>query len=117
MRQVISNLISNATRYSAKDTRVWIDGNVATDGTVLISVRDEGPGIPSAELDKLFDRFFRGSTSIGIIGTGIGLHIVQVLVDLHGGQVDVVSAEGEGTTFTIHLPPSGSNVARPDQAA
>lgn len=117
MRQVVSNLISNATKYSAKGTRVWVGGNVATDGTVLISVRDEGPGIPSAELDKLFDRFFRGSTSTGIIGTGIGLHIVQVFVDLHGGQVDVASAEGDGTTFTVHLPPSGSSVARPDKAA
>ncbi len=117
MRQVVSNLISNATKYSAKGTRVWVAGNVADDGRVSISVRDEGPGIPPDELNKLFDRFFRGSASTGIIGTGIGLHIVEVFVNLHGGQIEVVSAEGQGATFTVYLPPSGSSVACSDKAA
>jgi len=111
MRQVVSNLISNAIKYSPEGTRIWVDGYEAADGDISISVRDEGPGIPSAELDKLFDRFFRGSVSTGIIGTGIGLHIVQVFIDLHGGRVDVASTEGQGTTFTVILPPSGSLVA------
>ena len=117
IRQVVSNIISNAIKYSPAGTRVWVDGNVATNGRISISVRDEGPGIPSAELDKLFDRFFRGSSSTGIIGTGIGLHIAQVFIELHGGQLDVVSTEGEGTTFIAHLPPAGSIAARADQAA
>lgn len=117
MRQVISNLISNAVKYSPAGTRVWVAGNVTANGEILISVRDEGPGIPSAEVEKLFDRFFRGSTSTGIIGTGIGLHIVQVFVELHGGRIDVVSTEGEGSTFTVCLLPSGSVAARPDEAA
>ena len=117
IRQVVSNIISNAIKYSPAGTRVWVDGHVATNGSISISVRDEGPGIPSAELDKLFDRFFRGSSSTGIIGTGIGLHIAQVFIELHGGQLDVVSTEGEGTTFIAHLPPAGSIAACSDQAA
>lgn len=117
MRQVVANLVSNAAKYSPDGTRVWVGGDVAADGSVSISVRDEGPGILPDERDKLFDRFFRGSVSTGIIGTGIGLHIVQVFVDLHGGRIEVVSTEGEGATFIIHLPPSGSIAVRPNEAA
>ncbi len=104
MRQVVSNLISNATRYTPEDTTVRIDGEEMADGRIRLSVRDEGPGIPEAELSKLFDRFYRGSTSTGIIGTGIGLHLVKVLVELHGGMVGVDSTEGVGTTFWVEFP-------------
>lgn len=115
MRQVLSNLISNAMKYTPNGTRVWVDGVVTDDEEVAISVRDEGQGIPADELEKLFDRFFRGSTSTGIIGTGIGLHMAQAFVDLHGGRIDVVSKEGEGTTFTVYLPKTGSASTQPDQ--
>jgi signal transduction histidine kinase len=104
IRQVISNLVSNAVRYSPEGTRVWIVGTTSDDGSVAIAVRDEGPGIPLDELDKLFDRFYRASTSTGIVGTGIGLHIVKALVDLHHGRIDIDSTEGEGSTFTVYLP-------------
>jgi signal transduction histidine kinase len=117
MQQVISNLVSNAMKYSSIGARVWIDGSQADDGGVSVSVRDEGPGIPASELDKLFDRFFRGSASTGIIGTGIGLHLAKVFVELHGGRIDVLSAEGEGSTFTVHLPPPESMASGRDQAA
>lgn len=117
MRQVVSNLISNAIKYSPSETRVFVEGKRTAEGDIVISVRDEGPGIPPDELEKLFDRFFRGSTSTGIIGTGVGLHIVKVFVDLHEGQIDVVSKEGEGTTFTICLPPSGSSALSSAEAA
>ncbi|MDH3663733.1 MAG: HAMP domain-containing histidine kinase, partial [Alphaproteobacteria bacterium] len=104
IRQVISNLISNAIKYSPGTTNVWIQGNANDDGGIEISVRDEGVGIPEAELEKLFQRFFRASTSTGIVGTGIGLHMVKTLVDIHGGQINVASTPGEGTTFTVCLP-------------
>ena len=117
MQQVVSNLMSNAMKYSPTGTRIWIDGRQADDGGVSISVRDEGGGVSANELDKLFDRFFRGSASTGIIGTGIGLHLAKTFVELHGGRIDVVSAEGEGATFTVYLPPSGSATGREDQAA
>jgi signal transduction histidine kinase len=104
LRQVVSNLITNATKYCPAGTRVWIEGGTCDDDRIWLAVRDEGPGIPKDEVDKLFDRYYRGSTSTGIIGTGIGLHIVQVLVNLHRGDVDISSVEGEGSTFWIFLP-------------
>ncbi|MGI9494160.1 MAG: sensor histidine kinase [Geminicoccaceae bacterium] len=104
IRQVISNLISNAIKYSPGTNNVWVQGKTNDDGGIEISIRDEGVGIPEDELDKLFQRFFRASTSTGIAGTGIGLHMVKTLVDMHGGQINVASAPGEGTTFTVCLP-------------
>lgn len=103
MRQVIVNLLSNAVKYSNPGSniavRVW-----AEDGEARISVRDSGVGIPADEQDKIFTRFFRASTSVGRPGTGIGLHLVHHFVTLHGGRVTLQSVEGEGTTFTVHLP-------------
>jgi len=104
MRQVISNLLGNAIKYSPEGTCVWVDGSSTDCGSFAVSVRDEGVGIPAAELDRLFERFFRASTSTGIAGTGIGLHIVKTLVDLHGGGVNVESEEEKGTVFSVHLP-------------
>lgn len=104
MRQVVSNLLSNAIKYSPEDTHVWIEASSTDDGGLICSVRDEGVGIPAAELDRLFERFFRASTSTGIAGTGIGLHMVKALVALHCGNVDVKSEEGKGTTFSVYLP-------------
>ncbi|MEM8947818.1 MAG: GAF domain-containing sensor histidine kinase [Pseudomonadota bacterium] len=104
MRQVISNLVGNAVKYSPEGTEVCVSGRMTDDGGVLISVRDNGVGIPEEELAQLFERFFRASTSVGIVGTGIGLHLVKTVVDLHGGRIDVASKPGEGSTFTIDLP-------------
>ena len=79
-------------------------GEASNDGAIMISVRDRGVGIPKAELEQLFARFFRASTSAGIAGTGIGLNMVKTVVEMHGGRIDVASEKGEGTTFTLHLP-------------
>jgi signal transduction histidine kinase len=67
-------------------------------------VRDQGVGIPEADLPRIFERFFRARTSTGIVGTGIGLYSVKRLVAMHGGTVEVESAEGEGTTVIVRLP-------------
>ena len=104
LHQVVSNLISNAIKYSPENTTVHIRGFQTEDESVVISVEDEGVGIPNEELDKLFERFFRASTSTGIPGSGIGLHLVQQLVALHDGAVHVKSVIGHGTTFEVHLP-------------
>lgn len=104
MRQVVSNLLSNAIKYSADGTNVWIDASSTSDGGLTISVRDEGLGIPEEELDQLFNRFFRASTSTGIAGSGIGLHMVKALVDLHHGNIQVLSELDKGTTFSVYLP-------------
>ncbi len=105
IRQVVSNLTSNAIKYSPSGTTVWVKGyDDEAKGDVVISVRDEGVGIPKSELDQLCDRFFRASTSTGVAGTGIGLHLVQHFVSLHDGRMDVDSVEGEGSTFTVRIP-------------
>jgi len=104
LRQVISNMVANAVTYSPEGTQVWVRAAAADDDQVLISVCDDGVGIPEAELPKLFDRFFRGSTSTGIVGTGIGLHLVKSLVDIHGGLIDVESTVDKGTVFHVTLP-------------
>lgn len=104
LRQVMSNLVSNAVKYSPEDTTVFIRAIRADDGRIVISVRDQGVGIPQEEVDRLFERFFRASTSTGIPGTGIGLHLVKHLIDLHGGSLRVESVVGEGTTFEVSLP-------------
>lgn len=103
MRQVFTNLLSNAVKYSPDASTVWVDGY--RDGSdVVIAVRDQGVGIPEEEISKLFKRFFRASTASGIAGTGIGLHLVKQLTEMHGGDISVTSVAEEGTTFTVRFP-------------
>ncbi|MGH1482401.1 MAG: ATP-binding protein [Geminicoccales bacterium] len=107
IRQVVSNLISNAVKYSPDKKGVWISGSVDDLGRAVVAVRDEGVGIPPEEQEKLFERFFRASTSTGIAGSGIGLHLASHLVQMHGGTIDLESVEGQGTTFYLRLPIAG----------
>ncbi|MBL8701072.1 MAG: PAS-domain containing protein [Alphaproteobacteria bacterium] len=101
--QIFSNLLSNAIKYSASGTTVQVTIDAAVDGA-SVSVRDEGVGIPADEIPKLFNRFFRARTAAGIQGTGIGLHLVKELVQLHGGAIEVASEVGHGSVFTVRLP-------------
>jgi signal transduction histidine kinase/DNA-binding NarL/FixJ family response regulator len=102
-----NNLLSNAVKYSPADARVEITGRPAPYG-LSIAVRDHGIGIPASDLPHVFDRFFRGSNAGGVTGTGIGLHLVRHVVELHGGTVTVESAPRTGTTFTVTLPAAGA---------
>ncbi len=102
--QVFTNLISNAVKYSPEHPDISIAGSATPDGHVRIEVADNGVGIPKADLSRLFDRFFRASTSEGIPGTGIGLNLARDLVVMHGGNIDVESEVGVGTTFSVTLP-------------
>ena len=65
---------------------------------------DNGIGIPPDDLPRLFERYYRGGNVSGIVGTGVGLNLVKMLVDLHGGDIAVDSTEGKGTRVTIRLP-------------
>jgi signal transduction histidine kinase len=91
-------------KYSPPGAEVWVSGASDGSGGAVIAVRDEGVGIPQDELAKLFGRFFRASTSAGVPGSGIGLHLAKHLAEMHGGRIEVVSVLGEGTTFTVYLP-------------
>jgi signal transduction histidine kinase len=104
LRQVISNLVSNAVKYSPVGGHVWVTGGTTEAGEVVIAVRDEGVGIPPDEQQRLFERFYRASTSIGIAGSGIGLHLAQHLAALHEGKIEFDSVESQGTTFRLRLP-------------
>ena len=107
LRQVFSNLLSNAVKYAPDGTSVRVMAHGSDHDEVVISVRDEGVGIPEQELKELFQRFFRASTSTGIPGTGIGLHLVKHLVELHGGRIEVATEAKKGSVFTVRLPIAG----------
>lgn len=105
LEQVLHNLFQNATRYSPPGStvtiRLWRE-----DQTARLSVADQGIGIPEAALPHIFQRFFRAHTddTHRISGLGIGLFVVKEIVELHGGSVEVESAEGVGSTFSVSLP-------------
>ena len=101
--QVFSNLLSNAIKYSPDGGVIAVDAALAAD-EVVVAVADRGIGIPAADLDRLFERYHRGSNVSGIVGTGVGLYLVKMVVDMHGGVVEVASEEGDGARFTIRLP-------------
>jgi len=103
LRNVLINLISNAIKFSGEDSSVWVNSNV-NNGTVYISVKDEGIGISDDDKIHLFSSFFRGKNVLNIQGTGLGLHIVKRYMDLLDGEVDLESQLGKGTTITIKIP-------------
>ncbi|MDQ3365101.1 MAG: ATP-binding protein [Myxococcota bacterium] len=98
--QVLGNLIGNALKH-ARGTPIDIE--LSRNGKhAIFAVRDKGPGITDAELPHVFDRYWHGRTKKG--GAGLGLAIAKGIVDAHGGRIDVVSKQGEGTEFSFTLP-------------
>jgi PAS domain S-box-containing protein len=103
VRLIVTNLLSNAAKYSPEGTAV--DFSVAQDGAdAVFVVRDRGIGIPEADTGELFLAFHRGGNVGDIPGTGLGMVIVKRCVDLHRGTISVESATGVGTTITVRLP-------------
>ncbi|WP_082467391.1 sensor histidine kinase [Leifsonia sp. Leaf264] len=105
LAQACDNLISNALKFTGRGGSVTVS-LAETDLEAVISVQDTGMGIPAAEIDRLFTRFFRSSTATrqAVQGVGLGLSITKAIVTAHHGRMDVASVENEGTTFTISLP-------------
>ena len=101
----LSNLISNAIRYSPNNTRVGVGTRLVND-MIEISVTDQGPGIPSSDLERIFERFYRidPARSRDTGGTGLGLAIVKHVCANHGGECLVWSELGQGSTFTLRFP-------------
>jgi signal transduction histidine kinase len=101
----VLNLLDNALKYAHKCTEIAV--SVRREGRkVVISVEDDGPGIPPLELRQIFERFYRGKAASDRHqrGTGIGLSIVQAVAEGHGGRAWATSEEGEGAQFFIELP-------------
>jgi two-component system, OmpR family, sensor kinase len=105
LSQVFDNLISNGVKYSPGGANIRV-GAKRDEGQLAVSVEDNGIGIPAQDLDRVFERYFRGSNVSGIVGTGVGLNLVKMVVDLHGGSIAVTSSEGLGSRFVIQLPPA-----------
>ena len=106
--QVFTNLLSNAVKYSPDSPLIEVKG-WNDEENALITVTDQGVGIPANDLPHMFGQFFRAKTSEGIKGTGIGLNVVKEFVEMHGGSVGVDSLEGEGSTFTVRIPIGGED--------
>ncbi len=105
IQQALINLVDNAVKHSPKGETVTVGLEQAEDA-IEMWVEDHGPGIPESEHEKIFERFYRCGSELRrqTQGVGIGLSIVKHVVEAHGGQVRVRSAEGQGSRFTVRLP-------------
>ena len=106
IHQVVMNLVENAVRYSPRPGHVALRAVAGADHTVVLEVDDEGPGIPSENLERVFERFYRGDGRRGADGggAGLGLAIAQWIVDLHGGAIRAERREPHGTRMVVTLP-------------
>jgi signal transduction histidine kinase/DNA-binding response OmpR family regulator len=105
LRRVLDNLLGNALKFTPEGGRISVS-LAHIDSHVVLEVSDTGIGIPPEQLDKIFQRFYQvdGSSKRRFGGVGLGLALVKEIIESHDGTVDVISAEGEGTTFRIALP-------------
>jgi len=120
LERVVSNLLSNAMKYGDQGREITLiatsEGREARQWAVL-AVRNHGPGIPPAELDRIFEAYYRGS-NVGatISGAGVGLTGARHIVEQHGGSIGVESVPGAVTTFTVRLPMDDGNGLRGPRA-
>jgi signal transduction histidine kinase len=113
--RVVTNLVGNAVKFSQGAAEVGV--TVVVDGNdAVLAVEDHGIGIPEAELDQVGSRFYRASNAVelGITGTGLGLRIVQAIIENHHGRVDLRSEQGRGTTIWVRLPLLAPDRVEPD---
>ena len=106
LHQVVANLLDNAVRHSPPEGRVWLSAHAATNGHTTIVVSDEGPGIPSEEAERVFERFHRTDAARATRdgGTGLGLAIARWIVDAHGGAIRAETREPSGCRMVVELP-------------
>ncbi len=112
LKQVFTNLLSNAAKYcDSEQPRIEVLGRIEQ-GKMKICIRDNGKGINPEVLPRLFEKFFQASdqTTRKPTGTGLGLTITKKIIELHGGEIDVSSAKGKGSTFTVLLPLESNHV-------
>jgi PAS domain S-box-containing protein len=105
LQEVLSNLVSNAIKYSPEGGTIWVGGRIDQTG-VTVYVADQGIGIPAEEQARIFDRFHRVESGLHrrTEGTGLGLYLVKAIIEAHGGRVWVESAPGRGSIFMFTLP-------------
>jgi signal transduction histidine kinase len=105
MRSALGNILDNAIKFNKEDGAVTVRASAA-DGALTFVVADTGIGIRPEEMPKLFTKFHRGTSTLNYDyeGAGIGLYLTKLIIDKHGGRIDVESQTGKGATFTVHLP-------------
>jgi signal transduction histidine kinase len=107
MVRALSNIITNAFKYSPDGGEVRLSVTEVTRNSRLmagIHVSDQGIGMTPEQQARIFERFYRADPSGNIPGTGLGMSLVKEIMDLHGGEIEIVSAPGAGTTVTLWLP-------------
>jgi signal transduction histidine kinase len=122
--QILVNLVSNALKYSIPGSEVRVTLTEAppaaarpAPNVLRLAVSDVGPGIPSDELPRLFERYYRSKSAPHAEGLGLGLFITRKLVEAHGWRIHVQSELGKGSVFTVVIPVSGAPAARPSSSA
>jgi signal transduction histidine kinase len=102
LRRGIWNLVDNALKYTPAG---WVELSLAVrDGRAEVRVADSGMGIAEADVQRVFDRFWRAPGARGMAGSGLGLAITRSVTELHGGTITLESERGRGTVFTVDLP-------------
>ena len=100
IRLAVANLLSNAKRYSPHESEIRVNLQVSQ-GRVSVEVQDAGHGIPTDEIPRVFDKYFRGGVAVGKPGAGLGLYLVRLIMDRHGGRVTVANNPQGGSTFAL----------------
>ena len=114
---VLLQLIENAAKYSPAASPIHISAS-ESEGKVMVSVADRGPGIDEFEQGLIFEKFYRGKDNrYSVQGTGMGLAIAKAVVEAHGGELSVVSQLGKGSVFSFTLPVTSRNLALPTHSA
>jgi signal transduction histidine kinase len=115
LTQVMNNLLSNAVKYNRDNGQVWVSAH-GEQNHLRIEIRDSGIGISADDLSRVFDRFYRArlGEDVRIDGSGLGLSITRTIVKMHGGDIQVESKLGEGTTFSVLLPAPASKSTKPN---
>jgi heavy metal sensor kinase len=104
LQRLVANLIDNAIKYTDSGGRVEVSLEGRNRQQVLLQVADNGIGIEPGDLERIFDRFFRGDRSRSLDGAGLGLSLARAIVRAHGGDIRVKSSPDEGSTFTVEFP-------------
>jgi two-component system OmpR family sensor kinase len=102
LRLVMGNLLTNAIKYSPDGGAIAVGGGIVG-SSVTISIQDHGIGIPKVDQPRIFERYFRGSNTAGIAGTGLGLHIVKTIIEMHEGSISLDCPARGGTRFVLQL--------------
>ena len=112
--QILDNLLSNSIRYARPESAVVTVTFIRTSSDYILSVKDNGIGIPIANQKYIFERFYRADNARNVIeeGTGLGLYYIRVLAHAFGGDITFTSHENEGTTFKVSIPLSGMNASQ-----